>query len=160
MLNLKKGTNLPYFLIINKILNSLDITMYNTLQFTSNGSNQIASWQLAPNCKARERRTSRAVSLLSADPSTVQEVVGESTLQLDQYSIYYNCTRLVERKKRTGKGEGFSVNLYNSISHLYLYLHTRSPYSSFQRDDNDRYIIVISSPISMWYLKQLMEVHS
>lgn len=71
MLNLKKGTNLPYFLIINKILNSLDITMYNTLQFTSDGSNQIASSQLAPNCKARERRTSCAVSLLSADPSTV-----------------------------------------------------------------------------------------
>ena len=56
-----------------------------------------------------------------------------------------------------------SLSLYVSFSNLVLwltYLHTWSPDPALQRYYNDRYVVVVSPTVAMWYLDQFMEVHS
>jgi hypothetical protein len=40
------------------------------------------------------------------------------------------------------------------------YLHTGSPYPALQRYYDDRYIVVISPTVTVWYLDQFVEVHA
>jgi hypothetical protein len=57
-----------------------------------------------------------------------------------------------------------SLSLYVSFSNLLLvwltYLHAWSPDPAFQRYHNDRYVVVVSPAVAMWYLDQFVKVHS
>lgn len=57
-----------------------------------------------------------------------------------------------------------SFSLYVSFSNLLLvwltYLHAWSPDPALQRYHNDRYVVVVSPAVAMWYLDQFVEVHS
>ena len=47
-----------------------------------------------------------------------------------------------------------------SLAYYCFYLHAGSPNPALQRDDDDRYIVMVSPTITMWYLDQFMKVHS
>ena len=94
------------------------------------------------------------------NPPPPQHICTTKSLRLFPQLNWY-VTKKVTRTKKTSKMDGRSL-WQISISFIcdFFPLYPRSPYPSFQRNNNDWNIIVVTTPIPLWDFKQLMEVHT
>ena len=88
----------------------------------------------------------------------------------DHFFMIVTAKMVIEKKKKKKCKVGIilSANLLYKKCICFLYLsmslftqrNAILPYSSLQRDNNDRNIVMVSTSFPLWNIKQLMEVYT